>query len=943
MERACRSLCAWCACLLIVAGIQARLAAAGTTTEDVPVPGGTASLARFLSIDPAPDRGRFMSEITRLVYETGEVRSSSVAFLQSIRQAARNRMPLMAVRSAGPAESVPVPLTADIWGDAIFRRRITNDELILTIIADRAASLLCNGLLQLDDETLEFFANHPGLLTRIYERSSPIFAAFAGSVHVHDNRVVPVGGDDAVALWEAVANEKVTRAERFLSTLFELNDGRVAYLYDTIAQLDASRRAFVLGAWMPAGPARVERFKTLALSSLNGFRDWHTRVVPFGRPSFDFAMAVWRLAVDETGRPAPPATRAFWSRVLNSAESSDESPVDAGWIAENLVSSDVRQRGERIDQFTFAQRIFSSDDGDRAEQQFVLRSFPRFRAMMLTFERAGFTKPSIYASVVRHGLRLQRLDGRNGYVTQASLQGALALVTRMAVAGTFDAATGERLIEKLTARLPSDATIPAGVVARWVSEDLHPALPQARDLENAVIAGLSGPSERALTAPRVTWEGQQYRLDFAAAERNRLKRVREKQSAPRIDLPLQIADATRLLGSDKVTIDDLQDAASQFNAVAADLPDRSREEEADNVPAGVAPPISYRDALRKAADELAKAAKNKDVKRGARIAEPLVEVADDLLARNLLSFAYAVSLGDPEGTILLADDVSHRHDFGFGLKDADVRARVSWSMPRQEVTPGVPWHVTGSLLGLDSALATLALRRIATDRVLEAPKLTTNARDTFASSVSLMDPLALTDADRDAIANAIARGGQRVRQVKDIAGLAALETELGISGGRRRMLRWTLTHDPDRFQTMLTLSELLVLGGGHTSELNAWGMAVLAANGCMCSRMNPPNALGLLAGRPQLGLSASTMPDLNLRIAVLLKELGLPAPLARVVLSAAVQDFIDDARPTDDGDWLALTRAARSVTRERVEDYIAAATATGPLMPEGGRTPERVQ
>jgi hypothetical protein len=120
-------------------------------------------------------------------------------------------------------------------------------------------------------------------------------------------------------------------------------------------------------------------------------------------------------------------------------------------------------------------------------------------------------------------------------------------------------------------------------------------------------------------------------------------------------------------------------------------------------------------------------------------------------------------------------------------------------------------------------------------------------------------------------------------------------------------------------------------------------MAVLAANGCMCSRMQPPNSITLLAGRPQLGLSASTMPDLNLRIAILLKELGLPAPLARVVLSAAVQDFIDDAKPTDDGDWLALSRAARSVTRERVEDYIAAATATGPLMPDGGRTPERVQ
>ena len=52
------------------------------------------------------------------------------------------------------------------------------------------------------------------------------------------------------------------------------------------------------------------------------------------------------------------------------------------------------------------------------------------------------------------------------------------------------------------------------------------------------------------------------------------------------------------------------------------------------------------------------------------------------------------------------------------------------------------------------------------------------------------------------------------------------------------------------------------------------------------------------------------------------------------LLSAAMQDFIDEVRPTDDGDWLTLVRRARLVPRDRVEDYIAAATATGPLVPD---------
>jgi hypothetical protein len=50
-----------------------------------------------------------------------------------------------------------------------------------------------------------------------------------------------------------------------------------------------------------------------------------------------------------------------------------------------------------------------------------------------------------------------------------------------------------------------------------------------------------------------------------------------------------------------------------------------------------------------------------------------------------------------------------------------------------------------------------------------------------------------------------------------------------------------------------------------------------------------------------------------------------------------VQDFIDEAKSTDDGDWLSLVRAARAATRDRVEDYIAAATAAGPFVPDTGR------
>jgi hypothetical protein len=558
--------------------------------------------------------------------------------------------------------------------------------------------------------------------------------------------------------------------------------------------------------------------------------------------------------------------------------------------------------------------------------------------LLLTFERIGITRPATYAAVVRHSAKLAAIEGRRGYVAQAQFQGALALVARMTIARSVDAAAADRLVDRLVVAAGAGSAGAVGGIARWLREDLYPSLPAARDVENAMASALAGPAADAATLRRVTWEGQRYRLDIAAAERNRLQRVREKQQAPPLDIPLQLADAARVL-AEKATLEDLQDFVAQFGAIAADLPQRSRDEEADNVPAGVSVGNNPHEILKKAIDELTRAIRNKDVKRAPRIGEPIAELADDLLARNLLSWVYATAIGDPDGTVLLADDVSHRHDFGFGIKDSEIRARVTWAIPRPEVAPGVPWHVSGSLLGLDVALSSLALRRVATDHALEAPRLTSNARDTFATSISLMDPLALQDADRDRIAAAIEKGHRRLADTSDLARLEAIADELSIDSPRRRVLRWTLTHEPDRLASLLSLTEILTLGGGRPSDLHPWGMAVVAANGCLCSRVAPAAAWQAWAGRPQLGLSAAVIADVNFRVAMVLKELDLPAALARVVLAGAMQDFIDEVRPTDDGDWISLSRAARAITRERIEDYVAAATATGPLMPETDRSP----
>src|SRR5205814_5893131 len=259
----------------------------------------------------------------RLVYNAPEGRRPSAeTFLLSLRQAAlRDRAgirPLFGDPST--TETVPVPLTTEIWSNTIFHRRIAPRDLVATIVADRSAALIALGLWSMDDATLQFFADHPSLLERIYERSAQAFGAFGASLQVQNNRVIPAGvkmaqadRDDVTPLWEALVIEKTTRAERFITQLLELNEGRVAYLYDVIARLDPPHRAFALGLANPNAAARADRFKTLA-GSVNAFREAHLKTLPLGRASYDLSMALMRVQVDANGAPRPPGARSFWTR-----------------------------------------------------------------------------------------------------------------------------------------------------------------------------------------------------------------------------------------------------------------------------------------------------------------------------------------------------------------------------------------------------------------------------------------------------------------------------------------------------------------------------------------------------------------------------------------------------------------------------------------------------
>ena len=191
-------------------------------------------------------------------------------------------------------------------------------------------------------------------------------------------------------------------------------------------------------------------------------------------------------------------------------------------------------------------------------------------------------------------------------------------------------------------------------------------------------------------------------------------------------------------------------------------------------------------------------ARGQDVRRAARVARALDELVDVVLGDALLSLTYAAELGDPEGSATLARNVALRHDFGLSRRDGEIRARTAWAVPRQDYLPGVPWHVTGSVLGLDIALAPLALRRTNLDRLPDAPRLPSHERDAFALGVALMNPRRLRDEDLDAIAAAIGRG--RLRVAAMVSGREALEAvadAIALDGWRRRAASVDARERPD--------------------------------------------------------------------------------------------------------------------------------------------------
>jgi hypothetical protein len=246
----------------------------------------------------------------------------------------------------------------------------------------------------------------------------------------------------------------------------------------------------------------------------------------------------------------------------------------------------------------------------------------------------------------------------------------------------------------------------------------------------------------------------------------------------------------------------------------------------------------------------------------------------------------------------------------------------------------VPWHVQGSLLGLERALARLSLHGLAGDALPEAPPvLDAVQRRGLAIPAVLANARELTDAGRDAVSAAIESGRARVAALR--AGDAEVATvcyAAGLESWRARAFEWLLEHEPDARGSFFSLGELLQLGTPDGRSFDAWGVSDDLAAG-LVPRMPGPAPLDETAGREPQPALAESFVDLGLRVAVHLSERRLPAGLFPWVVSTLLPDLFAEARPVAPDDRLGLDAWVCAQDRNRLDDAVASLVGRGPLQP----------
>jgi hypothetical protein len=940
------------ASLALVAALAAAPAAARAAEPafelmgEATLPGGVDAARALLRDRTAPSRALFLAELIRRFYDTPR---DSDENQQPLLQALLAHLDRASRDPAAPSDAVPLPLGAAWWSGRVFGGRVTPPSLVLEILRSRDAALLYCGLLALDRPTRAWLGGEPALVARLARSDAALLLVAGPGVRVADGRFAVPGGDAARAAWEHLVGARTAEPAAFLGRVLDEDEGVLAYFLGRMALVPAG--AFEAALSTPPDASDADRARSLARLYRvfkRAAEGWRIGARPFSSLPDDPTLLLTDVHGEIARGARVPGSQRFWSAVFEASDASAvpafdgteeaRAPASVLWLLEQAARPPGVEGRVRAAQVRFGLRVFGRPEAgalrDRATALAALGSYP---ALVRTLERMHVTTAAAYGAAIDRAASLRAIgDDAAQARSTAEFQGALALVARAVARCVIPRAQAAELVSSLAAVPPLASGAYGDGISRWVEARLRPLAGPRTDPSGAqVAAGAIDDDLAALisamptVAPStVEWEGARYRVDLAFGDARRVERVRGDRPPRLLEGAAAIFAMADRVGREPFTRDT---ARREVTTLAAAL----RDARAPDDGAAAWPDPRGSVAVRR----LDAAAKGERVAR-ADVAAALSGLAEDLTAQGLAELAYAAGLGGSELLPLSSSEAASRHDLGV-VRVGEARGALAWRMPVTSVRARGAWHIEGSLLALDLALAETWLRRTS-DRPLETPPTVDRGdRRAMGEVVVTMDPSALRDADLVRIVDAIVSGRRQVAALASPEEAERTLAALPVGGVRRSVLPWMLAHEPERFRAAFSPSELMRLGAGaapDTGALDAWGAPVRPRQGCVCLEF-PSREPDLYKGFLSSGVLPGTVPDLNLRMAERLRDLRMPAALLPGVLAAATLTLVDRAPSRFPDDLRALVEQVNRVSIDDAEQYLSLLTVDGPLVPldEGAR------
>jgi hypothetical protein len=937
-------------------------------------------LAQPLAIDPKDEARRrpWLHLLDTVGFDLSFSKSSSMAIVPRHGSEAAQRRDLLQLagvdltgavqilQAGGPVQfkvpvfEVPLPLGLDFWATNVLHRKLTPRDLLDVLLEDDHLAFFYMGLTALDPATQGVVAAEPAILHSAMENPE-IFAQFARSIRVVDGSVVCPLSPDADSLWAGLVGASPHVPRDFIPRLLGKDDGRAAWLFDTVVHLSSPLQRYVFGTWLPEASRRREFSHFYESFTGNGGEDLIRK--PFSS-SFDPAALLAQVIVHDDGQPGEPTSRRFIEAALDTVDVNNR--VDVAWRAPR--SEDVLTAGALIDivfagprrnaarrtlGYSYAQRLLArSADASPIDLASALRGRELFPALLIGLERIPIAKASIIALAVTRAESFRRSARADAVqIGLLQYQSCLSLVISAVLSGALSVEQAAILITDLSVIEPGkDDDMYHGRVAQWLSESLVPELNRQVDsrgsAEETLLLALSGRLKGAAPAVPVQYAGLDYTFDPVGPTWQRMSLIREKQQRPSLDLVVRFSELSRQLAS-AGSVEQLQQWTTEIKQIGEGL--------ASAVPPGAGSPwLDAWQTFGQVVRLLGEIHSPRDIAHVDRYIPDLQTYGDWTTAYIVLSWAYAASLGDSSGLLLGGGDVSSRHDLGLLHRPRMATGQVPWDSPQVlvgteliydcgggsgwSVCVGVPqdngdvkWHVEGSVLGLDLTLGG-RLEAESPTSDLGAGVLSRADRASFVASTLMLAAASVSPRTPVEVAEVIETGR---RTFSDPLARSHTGPEW-----RAANVPWALAHEPEALPDLVTLVDLFRLGlrsAVHTESFDLWGANALSFDGCPFLEMRVRTDLD---GRSRysdyldLGYLGELAVELHLHLAGLMASASIPVELEPILYGLAVQDLLPrGSQMCDSADWESLATAARSLTPDRLQDFLGLLTRREYLKP----------